>query len=255
MADPARMRRIVLILLAFPAALLGCGTTAGDSAATTKQAQPPVIVVQAPTEGTAAKSGKAGEGSNYAGLAWQAVNQDNANANSDPNAEPYDVVALLREFDPQLTDPPSDQLGDGGHDDIVSALAVMDDVYLFGRLSTRNPMQGDNMREVRFWIEQQPNMVTVEVKAGSRERPCELSDLKKPDEQAVVTNCFWAGNALDFRIPLKDIPSTIDTTKPYWVSGFQTCCSDAERNKPYDEIEGAQEVWRVPGEATEVETK
>jgi hypothetical protein len=259
--DPWRMHRARLLVAGLSLAatfFVGCEAPT-DSAS--QQAQPPVIVVQAPPDQAATAPAVAGaaavEGANagYAGLAWQAVNQAQPNANADPNAEPYDVVALLREFDPQITDPPNDAEGDAGHDDILSALSVMDEQYLYGRIVTRSPMRGDDVREVRFWIEQQPNMATVEVKVGTRDRPCELSDIKAVDQQSVVNKCFWAGNALDFRIPLKDVPASIDTTKPFWVSGFQTCCTDAERNKPFDGTDSAQEVWRVAGLASEVETK
>ncbi len=257
------MHRARLFLSGFGLLVLSLGVGCEpptDSAS--KQSQPPVIVVQAPPDQNAGAKAAAGTNvandagsAGYAGLAWQAVNQSQPNANADPNAEPYDVVALLREFDPQLTDPPNDGQGDAGHDDLLSALAVMDAEYLYGRIVTRSPMKGDDVREVRFWIEQQPAMATVEVKVGTRDRPCELSDVKAADQQSVVSKCFWAGNALDFRIPLKDVPASIDTTKPFWVSGFQTCCTDAERNTPYDSAEGAQEVWRVEGLASEVETK
>ena len=93
----------------------------------------------------------------------------------------------------------------------------------------------------------------IDSKVGSQNSPCELSDATSSEAQKVVTDCFWGGNALDFRVPIESIPATIDTKQAYWVSGFQTCCSDADRNKPYDEIEGAQEVWRVTGLAAEVE--
>lgn len=247
------MRGLALFL---PLLLAGCPAPTDNAS---KDAQPPVIVVQAPpdqktADASDAKSAEEGT-TGYAGLAWQAVNQGKPNANVDPEAEPYDVVALLREFDPQLTDPPKDATGDKGHDDLLSALAVIDEQYLYGRVVSRSPMAGENVREIRFWIEQQPNMVTVEVKTGTRDRPCELSDIKASDQQAVVNRCFWAGNALDFRVPLKDIPASIDVAKPFWVSGFQSCCSDEARNDPYDSIEGAQEVWRVQGLASEVETK
>ena len=83
----------------------------------------------------------------------------------------------------------------------------------------------------------------------SRGRPCEIAHVKSPDAQKVVKGCFWLGNALDFRLPLDAFPASIDVTKPMWVSGFQTCCSDPERNKFLDEIDKAQEVWRITGEA------
>lgn len=229
------------LLLACPAlALLLAGCPGGDGEGDNPQAQPPVIVVQAPPDSV---------GETYAGGAWQTPGSTpTTEASSDGNSEPYAMVALLREFDPHLTDAPKDQQGEAATDDLLSALAVMDDTFLYGRMLTRTPMTGDDARETRFWLEQDGNMVTVEVKVGSTDRPCELSDIKLPETEKVVPRCFWVGNALDFRIPLEVIPPSIDTTRPWWVSGFQTCCSDAERNKPYDEIEGAQEVWRVPQE-------
>jgi hypothetical protein len=215
-------------------------------------------VVQAPPETRSQPSSSAG--SSYPGLAWQTPTVNNPAAaaaaegpSDNPDAEPYDVVSLLREFDPELTDRPKDQRGDLAFDDILSAHAVADDTYLYGRIVTRAPMQGEDVREVRFWIEQDDGkkMATVELKIGSRGSPCELSDAKKPETQLVVNRCFWIGNAIDFRIPLEKVPSIIDTKTPFHVSGFQTCCEDTERNKPYDELEGAQGVWRVPGVATE----
>jgi hypothetical protein len=238
------------VLVSSFALLLGCSTIglllsgcpAGGDEGENPQAQPPVIVVQAPPDSV---------GESYAGGAWQTPGSTTGanQANNGPESEPYDVVALLREFEPHLTDAPKDQLGEVATDDLLSAFAVMNDAYLLGRMETRAPMAGDDVREIRFWLEQGNNMVTVEVKVGTTDRPCELSDIKLPETEKVVARCFWAGNALDFRIPLETIPPSIDTAQPYWVSGFQTCCSDAERNKPYDQIEGAQEVWRVPEQA------
>ena len=232
----------ITLLTTCPAlALLLAGCSGGGEDGENPQAQPPVIVVQAPPDGVA-------EG--YAGGAWQTPSgTPTVAAPGEGDAEPYTMVALLREFDPHLTDAPKDQQGEAAYDDLLSAFTVMNDTYLYGRMMTRAPMTDDDVRETRFWIEQDGNMITVEVKVGTTDSPCELSDVKTPEGEKVVPKCFWVGNALDFRIPLDSIPPSIDTTKPYWVSGFQTCCSDAERNKPYDEIEGAQEVWRVPEQA------
>jgi hypothetical protein len=230
---------ILALSAVLPLVLAACS---GGGAGGESQAQPPVIVVQAPPE----------PGSDsYAGVAWQTPTAGSATDPqvAEPGSEPYDVIALLREFDPQLTDAPKDQQSENGADDLLSAFAVMDDTYLYGRLVTRAPVAGDEgLREARFWLEQGEAMVTVEVKVGTTDRPCELSDAKVSEAQKVVQKCFWVGNALDFRVPLDSIPPSIETSEPYWVSGFQTCCSDAERNKPWDEIEGAQEVWRVPQE-------
>lgn len=242
--------RIAFVIAAV--ALAGC-----PEGGASKQAQPPVIVVQAPTDANSAKAADAAAaaagGTGYAGLAWEAVNTVATNQGNDPDAEPYDVVSTLREHEPQLTDPPNDQAGTNAYDDLLSALAVMDEEYLYVRVGPRAPMAGDQVRELRFWIEQAPNMATVEVKVGTRGRPCELADIKLPDGEQVVDGCFWLGTAVDLRIPLAKIPPSIDTKKPYWVSGFQTCCQDEERSKPWDAISEAQEVWRMPGKADEVD--
>jgi hypothetical protein len=241
--------------------LLVTGCSSSDNSRQ-NQNQPPVIVVQAPPETRSQLAPSAD--SSYPGLAWQTPKTSNQEGNSpdggasdNPDAEPYDVVSLLREFDPELTDAPKDQTSGMAFDDILSAHAVADDTYLYGRIVTRAPMRGDDVREVRFWVEQDDgkNMATVELKIGSRGSPCEISNSKKPDTQAVVNRCFWIGNAIDFRIPLDKIPSNIDTKASFHVSGFQTCCEDTGRNKPFDELNGAQGVWRVPGVAAEVETK
>ncbi len=196
--------------------------------------QPPVIVVQAPPEGAQpAPPGATG----YAGQAWQAP--------PSLDQEPGDVVAILREYDALLVDVPNDQGGSEGYDDLLWALAVADGSHLFARVVSRTPMRADAGRELRFWIEQGKPLATVEVKVGSQGRPCEVSAMETPEQQAVVDGCFWTGNALDLRIPLTNLPKSIDLTKPFWVSGFQTCCQDPERTKPHDSIENAQEVWRV----------
>jgi hypothetical protein len=223
-------------------------------------AQPPVVVVQAPLDQGAAGAPASGQpaAAGYAGVSWQTGWGSGGAAGgpgtTDPNAEPYDVVALLREFDPQLVDPPNDgPAAERPQDDILSALAVMDAENVYGRVVTRAPLKPGEAGELRFWLEQQGSMVTVELKTSSRERNCELSDVKTPEQQTVVPGCFWMGNALDFRIPIKQIPPAVDTSKPCWVTGFQSCCADAERNQPYDSVAEAQEVWRMPGLASEVE--
>jgi len=250
MTDATVMQKHFFLGLAF--ALAGCsGSDGGDSS---PQAQPPVIVVQAPPDnGSDTKS-------RYESLAWETIGvQPDGSAapstNDDPDAEPYEVVTLLREFDAHLTDAPKDQVDGSPVDDLLAAFVVMDDQYLYGRMTSHTPMTGDAAHETRFWLEQGEHQVTVEIKVGTAGRPCELGDVKAEEAQKVVTRCFWAGTALDFRMPLDSIPPIIDTTKPYWASGFETCCSDEARSKPYDSIEGAQEVWRVPGLAAEVDVK
>lgn len=223
--------------------LISCSTE--EKSQSMKQAQPPVVVVQAPTEKAAAGT----EAPSYAGLAWEATTEgDAAEGGVGDAVEPYDVVSLLREFEPSVVDAPKDQDGDNGYDDLLSALVVADEKYLYGRIVSRVPMRGFYTREVRFWVEQPPEMTTVEIKVGTRGRPCEVAHVKSPDAQKVIKGCFWLGNALDFRIPLDSFPASFDVKKPMWASGFQTCCSDPSRNKFLDEIDQAQEVWRVTGE-------
>ena len=245
------------LAIALPLTLtLGIGCGSGDRGPPAQTAQPPVIVVQAPAEAKTATA--------YAGLAYDGQDTPAAKATANPDAgsvEPYDVVALLREFDPVLIDPPNDQLGEAAYDDLVSALAVADEGYLYGRIVSRVPMRGFYTREIRFWIEQPsetaeqpPEMATVELKVGSRGSPCEVAHVKSPAAQKVASQCFWLGNALDFRIPFGLLPLSIAHEKPLWVSGFQTCCQDKNRDKPFDEILQAQEVWRVKGLASEIDT-
>ena len=260
MAESVFMSRSIFALIV----VLILPACSSDGSRSQEQRKPPVVVVKAPPEGS--DSGSQTTDATYPGLAWQTPKSEKPVEGASPSGEaaaqgtetePYDVVAMLREFDPELTDAPKDQTSDTAFDDLLSAHAVTDDNFLYGRIVTRAPMQGDNVREIRFWIEQDDGkkMATVEIKIGSQESPCELSDTKSPETQNVVTGCFWLGNAIDFRIPLDKVPSVIDTKAPFHVSGFQTCCEDEARNNPFDELEGAQGVWRVPGVASEVETK
>ncbi len=180
------MQKVLAVTLL--ASLVACST--GTEATDATQSQPPVIVVQAPPAGP--EAGAVG----YEALASRVAPTAGAAAGADgstPGSEPYEVVALLREFDPDLTDPPKDQASEAAYDDLLSAFAVMDEKYLYGRMVMRAPMGADGeVREARFWLEQGENMVTVEVKVGSQNSPCELSDATSSEAQKVVTDCFWA---------------------------------------------------------------
>jgi hypothetical protein len=202
-------------------------------------------------------------------MAWEQAADGAAAA---ANGEPDDVVALLREFEAELIDPPGDATGENGYDDLLSAFVAADARYLYARVLTQQAMsvRDNRLRELRFWLEQSGKMVTVEVKVGTQGSPCELLDAAGGDDGAkVVEGCFWLGSAIDIRIPLDAIPATLNVENPFWASGFQTCCSDQARNEPYDTLDEAQEVWRVaqmtaekasvdekpysPGQATESE--
>jgi len=239
-----------LILLSAALLLAGCPPNDEGKA----KARAPQIVVQESKAGGAPTGLTTGAGAPpgaskaaYAGANWQ-----NQGKQTD---EPFEVQQLLREFDPQLIDEPNDQKGDAGWTDLISAFAVIDARYLYARVVPREPMKREQTAEMRFWLEQGPAMTTVEVKIGTREKPCELSDVKNPEKQTVVPECFWLGNAIDIRIPRDSVPVGIDMRKPFHVSGFQTCCVDEARTQEYDAIDAAQEVWRVPGLADELEAK
>ena len=243
------MKLPALSLCVLLSLLLGCGGS-GDSSA---NKAPPVIVLEQPAGGTGAAPATDAAPADYAGVAWEqaGVRAEAAVA----SGEPAEVVALLREFEPILTDPPKDAQGENGWDDLLSALVAMDARYLYGRILTTEPMSvaSDKVRELRFWLEQNGQMVTVEVKVGSMDSPCEIIP-PGASEAKVVNECFWLGNAIDLRIPLDSLPTSIDVSKPFWASGFQTCCTDESRDTPYDELSAAQEVWRVPGLAEERES-
>ncbi len=233
----------LLALLLLPA----CG--GGEPGAPTTA--PPVIVVQPPSDSAGGGGAPTTTGSDYAGMAWEQAGAAPAQAEG---GEPDSVVLLLREFEAELTDAPGDAKGSNGFDDLLSALVAVDARYLYARVLTQEAMtlSGDKVRELRFWLEQAGKMVTVEVKVGSQEAPCELLDAASAnDEATIVKGCFWLGNAIDIRIPLDAIPATINVANPFWASGFQTCCADEARNEPFDTLEAAQEVWRVPGLASE----
>lgn len=240
-----RMLRPVVTVLSALLLLTACG--GGEAPAPTTA--PPVIVVQPPSDTAGGGNAPSTSGSDYAGQAWEAA----AGSDGAATGEPDDVVALLREFEAELTDPPGDA-GANGYDDLLSALVVVDARYLYARVLTQEPMsiKEDKVRELRFWLEQGGKMVTIEVKVGSQGSPCEVLDAAGAgDDAKVVNDCYWLGNAVDVRIPLDAIPATINVANPFWASGFQTCCSDEARNNPYDALEAAQEVWRVPGLAAE----
>jgi hypothetical protein len=244
MLAPSRVLTAAAVLL-----LVGCPPN--DEG--TKKDQAPQIVVQAsnpggaPTVTTGAAAPPGASKAAYAGANWQ--NQGKA------TDEPFEVQQLLREFDPQMVDAPNDQAGDAGYTDLISAFAVLDARYLYARVVPREPMRRDQTAELRFWLEQAPIMTTVEVKIGTREKLCELSVVDKEGTERSATECFWLGNAIDIRIPRDSVPPGIDMRKPFHVSGFETCCADEARTKPFDQIEQAQEVWRVPGLADELESK
>ncbi len=161
-----------------------------------------------------------------------------------------DMVYNLGGFDPVLEDAPNDQKGKEPSTDLRSAHAVIDKTRMYVRLALRDKLPEDPAAEIRFWLEQaETPLVTVEVKLGTRGNPCELSTTAEPIVEKAVESCFFRGNPLDLSFPLTAIPDVLKVDEPFHVSGFQTCCMDEDRNDPFDEIVGAQEVFRVGWDA------
>jgi hypothetical protein len=121
---------------------------------------------------------------------------------------------------------------------------------MYVRVMLREEMPKDQPTEIRFWLEQGRPLVTVEVKIGSRGRPCEISSVDDPSNETIVEKCFFEGNPIDLSFPLSAIPKVLNVEEEFHVSGFQTCCMDEARNDPYDEIQHVQEVFRVGWDAT-----
>jgi hypothetical protein len=167
-----------------------------------------------------------------------------------PSEKSEDLIYNLKGFDPTLSDAPNDQKGKEPSTDLLSAHAVIDKDRMYVRINFREEMPEDPPSEIRFWLEQERPLVTVEVKLGSQGRPCELSSVDDPSKEAVIEGCFHVGNPLDLSFPLSVIPGVIKVAEPFHVSGFQTCCMDEARNDPFDEISDAQEVFRIGWDAT-----
>ena len=161
--------------------------------------------------------------------------------------KPEDLVYNLNAYkdEVRLADAPNDQKGKEPSTDLLSALAVIDKEHMYVRLEFREEMPEDAPAEIRFWIEQEKPLVTVEVKLGSRGRPCELSAVEGNPQEQVVEGCYFVGNPIELSFPLDAIPDVVKVDQPFHVSGFQTCCMDEARNDPFDEVQGAQEVFRV----------
>lgn len=153
----------------------------------------------------------------------------------------------LEGWKPMLVDPAGDHVGSPGGD-ILSVHAVTDGTYLWLRYRlAQAPSSQEGLPDLRFWVEKQPEMVTVEVKTGTPGNPCEISRSDQA-EGVVVGNCFKLGEGIDIRLPLKYLPDWASKRDPFFVSGPQTCCADEARSRPVDEIDASQEVWRLSDE-------
>lgn len=156
---------------------------------------------------------------------------------------------IMNGYEPELKDATGD-VGAGVDPafDLVSAYAVATDDNLMLRIASAQPMAVDHLTDVRLWIEQGNQLLTVEAKPDHPDSICELTAVDGAEGEE-LPSCVEMGDALDIRIPLKQLPRWLNTREAYFISGVSTCCSDEGRAKPFDEIEGAQQVWVFDAEA------
>ncbi len=155
---------------------------------------------------------------------------------------------IMAGYEPELEDATGDVVeGVDPAFDLVSAYAVATDDNLLLRIASAKPMAVDHLTDVRLWVEQDEQQLTVEAKPDHPDRICELTPIGGGEGEELPA-CVEMGDHLDIRIPLKRLPRWLNTREAYFVSGVSTCCSDEGRERPFDEIEGAQQVWVFDGE-------
>jgi len=164
--------------------------------------------------------------------------------------------SILDEYEAELTDAAGDVAKGGAPThDLVAAYAVATERSVLVRIQSSEPMAVSSRTDVRFWIEQGEKQITVEAKPDHPERICELTPIGETEGEE-IPDCLTLGKTLDVKIPVQRLPAWLSTDKEYFISGVSTCCTDDARTVPYDEIEGAQQVWIVPAAgADETETE
>ncbi len=161
-------------------------------------------------------------------------------------------MTIMDGYEPLLKDTAGDALGGAAAPfDLVSAYAVATNESLLLRVQSSQPMTLDSRTDVRLWVEQGEKLLTVEAKPDHPERICELTPIGK-SEGDELAGCLELNKTLDIRIPLESLPRWLDPAEAFFVSGVSTCCTDESRETPYDEIEGAQQVWVFDGEIPRV---
>ncbi|MDP7111395.1 MAG: hypothetical protein QGH45_05505 [Myxococcota bacterium] len=153
------------------------------------------------------------------------------------------VRTVLDGYEAVLQDPKGDVVGEAGAAfDLISTLAVASEDSLLIRITSAEPMTLSNATDVRLWLEQEGKMLTIEAKPDHAQRICELTPVGGLESEEIA-GCLQLAQHFDIRIPGANLPDWLDRNKPYFISGVSTCCQDEPREKPYDEIDGAQEVW------------
>jgi hypothetical protein len=224
---PVRGRRMTMrvclaAILVFGFFAMGCPTST-DSGGTSGETVTPVVVLPAPVEAA----------------------EDELDEGLD------DETQIMNGYEPELKDASGDvATGVDPAFDLVSAYAVATDENLLLRIASAEPMAVDHLTDVRLWIEQEDKLFTLEAKPDHPDSICELTAVGGSEGEELPA-CVEMGDNLDIRIPLKRLPSWLNTREAFFVSGVSTCCSDEGREKPFDEIQGAQQVWMFEGEVSD----
>jgi len=223
------MRIFWATTLVFGVLIMGC-PPGSDTAVAPTETVTPVVVLPAPID--AGASSTAEDGADAAAVS------------------PFEAeMQIMDGYEPLLKDASGDAAaGSDPAFDLVSVYAVATDESLMLRVASAEPMAMDHLTDVRLWIEQGDKLVTLEAKPDHPDRICELTPMGDTEGEELV-GCLDIGPQLNIRVPLKSLPSWLNTREPYFVSGVSTCCADEGRERPFDEIKGAQEVWVFDEEA------
>lgn len=159
------------------------------------------------------------------------------------------VATALDSWTPMLVDGSGDGTdGELAHD-IRHVLLVMSGEDVLVRYKFGADVTSARSLDLRFWLEQNGQFLTVETKSLSPDKECAITVTGQLDQIAVESCYHVSGDRVDIAIPRKELPPALDLNAEFWLSGPQICCSDEARAKPIDQLDASQVVWRVPDTA------
>jgi len=213
------------------------------------------VIVAAPAcdPGIGTSHQTAGNPQNTGGWITEPTTPSNTAPSGDSNNLADDKwVGVRRTLDawkPSLLDETGDAADEVQAHDIRSAVLVVTQDEVLIRYELGAEMKGNDKRDLRFWLEQKDNFLSVEAKTDSMNNACSIV-VAGGSAPASLGSCFNAsGKNIDISIPRSEIPSIIDPKKDFWLSRPQVCCMDAERTEPIDELDASQVAWRPPLDA------
>ena len=157
-----------------------------------------------------------------------------------------DVDAALDAWQPVLKDAQGDAVDGNPAHDLRQVMMVMTQDDLLVRYKLGFAQAESEQGDMRFWLEQGNRFITVETKSTAGFDECTITEAGA-STQFRVEPCFrTAGDTVDIAIPRKELPSSLDQTKDFWISGPQVCCIDEARSEPIDKLDASQVVWRAP---------